>query len=96
MLKFTYTHKFKIYWFGFFGLTDFGFHVKNIDIYIYILYVYWILSICNMLQSCFNIMFLYLHVFWKNRIFISKIQVLENTDFDLRQNFNITKMVQIV
>ena len=34
MLKFTYTHKFKVYWFWLFGLTDFGFHVKNIDIYV--------------------------------------------------------------
>ena len=49
-----------------------------------------------MLTSCLNIIFLYLHVFWKNQIFISKIQVWENTDFGLRQNYNITKMVQII
>ena len=36
------------------------------------LYVYWILSIYNMLQSCFNIMFLYLHVFWRKQFSISK------------------------
>ena len=55
------------------------------------LYVYWILSIYNILQSCLNIMFLYLHVFLKNRISISKIQVLENTDFGLKQIFKNTK-----
>jgi len=32
MLKFTYTHKFQ--YVLFFGLTGFGFHVKNIDIYL--------------------------------------------------------------
>ena len=41
-------------------------------------------------------MFLYLHEFWRKRFSISKIQVLKNTDFCLKPNFNITKMIQIV
>ena len=92
MLKFTYT-SLKFIGFGF-SLTNFGFLVKNIDIYI--LYVYWILSICNMLQIYFNIMFLYLHEIWRKRISISKIQNLENTVFVFKANFHVTKMVQIV
>jgi len=54
------------------------------------------LSICNMLQSVLNIMFLYLDKFWTKRIFYSKIQVLENTVFDFWQNFYNTKMVHNV
>ena len=34
--------------------------------------VYWILSIYYMLKCCFYIMLLYLDVFWKNQISISK------------------------
>ena len=41
---------------------------------IYQLHVYWILSIHNMLQICFNIMFLYLYKSWRKRIFISKFK----------------------
>ena len=40
-----------------------------------------------MLQSCLNIMFLYLHEFWRKRFSISKILFLENTVFGLRQKF---------
>ena len=58
------------------------------------LYVYWSISI-YMPKSCFNIKFLYLDEFWTKRIFIWKIQVLENTGFGFRQNFHNTKMVQI-
>ena len=49
-----------------------------------------------MLQSYFNIMFFNLHEFWRKRFSISKIQVLKNTIFVFKPNFNITKMAQIV
>ena len=59
--------------------------------YIYIFHVYWIISIYYMPQSCFNIMLLYLDEFLTKRFFISKIQVLENTDFGFRQNSKLQK-----
>ena len=71
--------------FGILTKLIFGFNVKNIDIYLF--HVYWFISIYYMPKSCFNIMFLYLDEFWTKRIFNSKIQVLENTDFCFRQNF---------
>ena len=49
------------------------------------------LSIYYMLQNCLNIIFLYLHVFRKNRIFISKILVLENTEFGFWLIFQVQK-----
>jgi len=41
-------------------------------------------------------MFLYLYKFIEKLYFPLEVWFLENTDFSLRQNFNITKMVQIV
>ena len=40
--------------------------------------------------------YLYLHEFWRKWISISKIQVLENTNFVFKPNFNVTKMIQNV
>ena len=59
-------------------------------------HVYWTYVHMQLASKCLNIMFLYLDEFWTKRIFNSKIQVLENTVFGLRQIFKNTKMVQIV
>ena len=57
----------------------------------YIFHIYWILSIYNMLQNCFNIMFLYLYEFWRKWFFISKskfwkIQFLCLSQISVSQN----------
>ena len=49
-----------------------------------------------MFQICFNIMFLYLHEFWRKDFLFQKFKFFENTDFMFKANFNITKVVQIV
>ena len=67
----------------------FGFKVKNI--YIYLFHVYWILSIYNMLQSCFNIMFLYLYKFIEKPYFPLEVWFLENTGFWFKTNFQSHK-----
>ena len=45
---------------------------------------------------CFNIMFLYLYKFEKKSDFHFKAWFSKNTEFVLKPNFYITKIVQIV
>ena len=57
----------------------FGFNIKNMDIYMF--HVYWTYIHIQHASNCLNIMFLYLDEFWTKRFSISKILVLENTEF---------------
>ena len=76
-----------------FGLTYFGFHIKNIDIYL----------ICILdsihIQYASNVFQYHIFVFiqvLEKTVFHFKVWFLKNTDFVFKPNFFITKMVQIV
>ena len=69
------------------------FNVKNIDVFFSMsigIYPY------TMIQKSLNILFLDLYKFEKKSNFHYKVWFSENTDFLLKLNFYITKIVQIV
>jgi len=76
-----------------FGLTGFGFHVKNVDIpFTCVLDSIHTQYASNVFQCH---IFVFIQVLEKT-VFHFKIQVLENTVIVFKPNFYITKIVQIV
>ena len=53
-----------------FSLTGFRFHIKNIDIISFMCIEFYPYTLC--FQKSFNILFLYLYMFWRKRFFFSK------------------------